>query len=390
MKIVDLALYSPETTSGVRTYIENKIRYVKRQAGNVEHVVMVPSSREQVQMDGHSKIIHVRGVPTFYPKLRLVANIWKAASLIEQESPDVIEVNCQFSLPWAAFLATRKRRVPVVGVYHTDVPECAGAMVNHWGSTIASAFRALARFYEGIIYRHFTRTIIFHAAMAGTLARLGVRQTECIPCGVEVETFSPAKRDPHIHEKLGIRRDRKILLYVGRLSPEKEIQVLLDAQSHLPAEKYAVIIVGDGPEKEAIIRKAASNSDLVYLGHIDRPEELATVYASSDVFVMPGRYETFGMATLEALACGLPVVGIEGCGTGTIITTQTGALAHAGDPADLAAKIVKVASWPRDEARAACRSIAADKYSWDSVFDNYFALYRRLIAEGEPVQARAS
>jgi alpha-1,6-mannosyltransferase len=390
MKIVDLALYSPETTSGVRTYIENKIRYVNARSNGIQHVVLVPAREAGVQVDGCSKIIYVRGVRTFYPKLRLVANVWKAARIIQEEAPDVIEVNCQFALPWAAFLATRKRKVPVVGVYHTDVPECAGALAQKWGRPVASAFRSLARFYEGLIYRHFTRTVIFHAAMAGTLNGLGVHRIDCIPCGVDLATFHPDKRDAHFRENLGIPQRAKILLYVGRLSPEKEIQTLFEAYACLAEGQYVLLIVGDGPEKGTVTNYARAHPGVIFLGHIDRPDELATVYASSDVYVMPGRYETFGMSTVEALACGLPVVGIEGSGTATIVTPQVGALARPGDAQDLAAKISLVASWPREDVRAACRSLASTRYSWSKTFDSYFSLYRRLISDDGRFPAQAS
>jgi alpha-1,6-mannosyltransferase len=390
MKIVDLALYSPETTSGVRTYIENKIRYVNARSNGIEHVVLVPAREARVEVEGRSKIIYLRGVPTFYPKLRLAANVWKAAKIIQEEAPDVIEVNCQFALPWAAFLATRNRKVPVVGVYHTDVPECAGVLVQKWGRPVSSVFRSLARFYEGLIYRHFTRTVIFNAEMAGALNRLGVHRIDCIPCGVDLATFHPDKRDPRFRENLGIPPQAKILLYVGRLSPEKEVQTLLKAYACLPEGQYVLLIVGDGPEEAAMRSYAESHPGVRFLGHMDRPSELAAVYASSDVYVMPGRYETFGMSTVEALACGLPVVGIEESGTGTIVTPGVGALARAGDPQDLAAKISAVASWTDDKVRAACRSRASTSYSWNEIFDRYFSLYRRLISDGGRFQAQAS
>ena len=389
MKIVDLALYSPETTSGVRTYIENKIRYVNALSNGIEHVVLVPAREEGVEVAGRSKVIYLRGVPTFYPKLRIAANVWKAARIIEEEAPDLIEVNCQFALPWAAFLATRNRKVPIVGVYHTDVPECAGALAQKWGRPVASALRSLARFYEGLIYRHFTRTIIFHAAMAGPLNRLGVHRIDCIPCGVDLATFHPDRQDPQFREKFGIPQQAKILLYVGRLSPEKEVQTLLKAHACLPKDQYILLIVGDGPERAVVRSYAKSHPSIRFLGHIDRPDELASVYASSDVYVMPGRHETFGMSTVEALACGLPVVGIEKSGTGTIVTPRVGALARAGDLQDIAAKISAVANWPRDEVRPACRSLASTNYSWTKIFDCYFSLYRRLISgDGRaPLQA---
>src|SRR6266699_1733193 len=107
MKLCDLALYSPEATSGVRTYISAKIAYVGRRQ-DIEHVVVVPGPDPGARLDQRTKVITVPGLKSPYPGVRIGANIPAIAALIERENPDVIELNCQYSLPWAAFLATRK------------------------------------------------------------------------------------------------------------------------------------------------------------------------------------------------------------------------------------------------------------------------------------------
>src|SRR5262252_787677 len=118
MKLCDLALYSPEATSGVRTYISAKIAYVG-QRQDIDHVVVVPGPDPGARLEQRSNVITVPGLKSPYPGVRIGVNIPRIAALIEHENPDVIELNCQYSLPWAAFLATRKTRAPIVGVYHT-------------------------------------------------------------------------------------------------------------------------------------------------------------------------------------------------------------------------------------------------------------------------------
>ena len=97
------------------------------------------------------------------------------------------------------------------------------------------------------------------------------------------------------------------------------------------------MIAGDGPDAPAVTRYAAAHPDVRYLGHVESRTELATAYASADLFVMPGRYETFGMATLEAISSGLPVVGIESSGTATLVPPALGLMTDAGDAGALAA-----------------------------------------------------
>src|SRR5690242_5643302 len=104
MKICDLALFSESSSSGVKTYITSKIDYVQRHA-HLEHVVIVPGAADDVRTAGRSKVIVVRGIPSPYPGVRLALNLTRIAELIEREAPDVIEVNCQYTLAWAAFLA---------------------------------------------------------------------------------------------------------------------------------------------------------------------------------------------------------------------------------------------------------------------------------------------
>jgi alpha-1,6-mannosyltransferase len=379
VKICDLALFSQETSSGVKTYIDSKIDYV-RSRDQFEHVVIVPGRTDRVSVDGRSKVIVVRGTPTFYPGIHVAFNLRRIAALIEHEAPDIIELNCQYTLPWAAFLATRHSRTPIVGIYHTDLPACVGHWARKAGRTIAAAATGLTEFYEGLIYRHCTITIVLNETMIPRLRRLGVDRIRSLPCGVDVAMFHPGRRDVEFRRRLGLRQDQILLLYAGRLSPEKELAVLFEAYDRLPSDRFALLIAGDGPDLGTVIRHANGRPGITYLGHLDSRSALAQTYASSDMFVAPSRYETFGMATLEALASGLPVVGIQGSGTAAMVPAWGGLLARPGDPGDMAAQIAAVATGKLEDLRHARHAYAASRYSWDRVFDEYLSIYRTAIA----------
>jgi alpha-1,6-mannosyltransferase len=378
LKVCDLALFSPSSSSGVRTYIASKIDYV-RERDDLDHVVIVPGDCERVSTEGRSKVIVVRGVPSPYPDVRLGLNLIRIARLIAKEAPDVIEVNCQYTLAWAAFLATRASRAPIVGVYHTDVPACAGHWARRAGTAVASVVERAAEFYMGLIYRHCTMTILLNPAMYERVARLGVSRTRCLPCGVDSSRFTPARRDPAFRQRLGVTSRQKIVFYAGRLSPEKELEVLLAAFERLPHGDFVLAIAGDGPDACDVRRYAGTHPDVRLLGHIDSRGELATAFASSDLFVIPGRHETFGMATLEAISSGLPVVGIANSGTATFVPPWAGVMVAAGDSAGMAAAILTVASWDPVTTRRACHDFASTHFSWRRVLDGYFAAYRELI-----------
>jgi alpha-1,6-mannosyltransferase len=385
MKICDLALFDQASSSGVKTYITSKIRYVGRRP-HLDHVVIVPGAADSVRIEGRSKVISVRGVPSPYPGVFLGVNLVRIARLVEEEAPDVIELNCQYTLPWAAFLATRRSRTPIVGVYHTDVPACARHWARHAGPVVAAAVERLVEFYEGLIYRHCTLTIALNDNMSDRIARLGVRRVRCIPCGVDPETFHPGRRDPRFRERLGISPDQTVIFYAGRLSPEKELDVLFAAFDRLARGTFVLVVAGDGPDASAAAAYAAARPDVRCIGHVESRTDLATAYASADLFVTPGRYETFGMATLEAICSGLPVVGIEGSATASVVPPEGGRMVRAGDAAALADAIVEIATWDAAATREACHRFAANRFPWDRIFDEYVAAYRELAAAPASMQ----
>src|SRR2546423_1671797 len=100
MKLCDLALFSLETSSGVRTYLNNKIDYVRTHPEVSSHVIIVPGRDAGESVHGRSRVITVRGLPSFYPGIYIGINIFRIADIVEREAPDLIEVNCQFSLAW--------------------------------------------------------------------------------------------------------------------------------------------------------------------------------------------------------------------------------------------------------------------------------------------------
>jgi alpha-1,6-mannosyltransferase len=180
---------------------------------------------------------------------------------------------------------------------------------------------------------------------------------------------------------MGIDPESTVLVYAGRLSVEKELDVLFGAFDRLPPGRFTLVIAGDGPNAEATARHAATRPGIHYLGHVESRAELASIYASSDICVSPGRYENFPMAAIEAVAAGLPVVGIRGSGTETFVPPEIGVLATAGDAQEFADAIATVAAWPLDQSRGARHAFAAERYSWDLVIEQYLEVYRRALSE---------
>jgi alpha-1,6-mannosyltransferase len=165
---------------------------------------------------------------------------------------------------------------------------------------------------------------------------------------------------------------------------------LFDAFKRLPRERFVLVLAGDGPEVANVRHRAEADPRVKYIGHLESRDELATAYASADVFVAPGRFETFGMSTLEAMCSGLPIVGIKSSGTASFVPPNVGVMAPAGDAASVAMAILDLAARNRTLTSEICHRIASSRYSWDRVFDRYFAAYAELIGTSAAPMAEAT
>jgi len=193
--------------------------------------------------------------------------------------------------------------------------------------------------------------------------------------------YSPAKRSDSIRERFGIR-EKHIVLYVGRIAPEKDVQLALEAFAQLPAalrEQAHLLIVGDGP----LLRKLSDTNPagVTFAGFMEG-EELAEVYASCDLFLFPSATETFGNVVLEAMASGLPVIGARAGGVQHLIAHgQTGYLCeakHADAFLTHTAQLLSDAdlrAMMGEQAREAALS-----RSWDQIFGQLLASFRQVAS----------
>jgi glycosyltransferase involved in cell wall biosynthesis len=161
-------------------------------------------------------------------------------------------------------------------------------------------------------------------AMMEQLEQHGIERIALWPGGVDTARFHPDRRSEAMRARLtGGHPENSLLIYVGRLSAEKDIERLKPILEALPDTRLA--LVGDGPHRKVLEEYFAGMP--VYLAGFLRGQELAEAYASSDVFVMPSRTETLGLVVLEAMSSGLPVVGARAGGIPEMIVDgETGAL----------------------------------------------------------------
>jgi alpha-1,6-mannosyltransferase len=215
------------------------------------------------------------------------------------------------------------------------------------------------------------------------------------PMGVDTARFDPLFRDPALRRDLLARAGGTswsvLLFYAGRLSPEKNVGLLIETLARLARRRprdYRLVIAGDGPLANQLREEAdrCAPGRVLFTGAIADANVLATHYASADVFVHPNPKEPFGIAPLEAMASGVPVV-LPNAGGVLSYASAANAWLASPDAASFADAIVAAATHP-EPARILAGRYTAQLHDWPAVARRWFALYDDLIARQRPGTAR--
>lgn len=305
--------------------------------------------------------------------------------IVARERPDIIEVGSPFLAPWLVQRALRPapESCAVVGYFHADARQ---VYVEHGLRALPGPARNglgdLLDRHLSRAYRAMAATIAATPGAAKVLRDLGIDNVRLIPLGTNPEVFHPDRRDPAWRNGIGVGPGCRIALYVGRLSSDKRLDVMLGA---LPALHQAtgihVVLVGEGHLRGELQAFARKHPDLLTVlpFEADRPR-LARIYASADLYLAPFPNETFGLATVEAMASGLPVVGVNSGGTADLLGGAPWArLYHPGDSADLSRAVQDVLAQDLRALGRQARETARTRFSWEQTFSSLFALYRDLV-----------
>ncbi len=374
MRICDLTTLWIDggTCGGVNTYLAEKARYLAQRC-SAEHVIVVPGEHTRKQRFYGSTLYTIKSprLPT-NPWHRVLWNHSAVTRILQDELPSVVEVDCAYRLGKVAADTLRSWNVPIIGFYHVHLPTfIARPAVSRFGSTVSRVTERLAWEYVRYCNRHCDRLIVTSHDIHERLSAEGFTKLEYVPLGVNLELFRPEANGNGY---------AVTLLFVGRLSPEKDLDVLIDAFKLLASRgDYRLNIVGEGPLRGRLERRAAGDPRIAFLGSLEYGEDLARIYASADVFALPSPNETFNLAVLEALASGIPVVAARQGGPVNIVHPGFGALAEPGNAADLAAKIEKVVAEKTGGARR-CREYVEQNFSWERTFKRLLSIYGEVIA----------
>jgi alpha-1,6-mannosyltransferase len=363
MRIVRLANFVTPRSGGLRTSLrELGAGYL---AAGHDPVLIIPGDRDSDQVTGQGRVITLRGprVP-FLGGYRVLLGRERVARLLAELEPDSLEVSDRTTLRWTGGWA-RRQAVPSVMVSH----ESLAALVSFTpapGRAADLLNRRTAASYGTVVCTTGWAAAEFERIGAGNVIRA--------PLGVDLSTFAPraaGEKEPGI-----------LLVHCGRLSAEKKPQRSLTTLATLRTAglNARLVIAGDGPLRSRLERGAAARRlPVTFTGFLPGPAPVAELLASADVVLAPGPAETFGLAALEALACGTPVV-VSAESALPEVTGDAGA-AVAGE--DLAAGVLDLLSRPEAGRRAAARA-RAEQFGWPASVSAFLAVHTSAAAERVP------
>jgi alpha-1,6-mannosyltransferase len=362
--LVDTTLFFSPTSGGVRRYLLAKHAWLHART-TVEHTLLVPGPSDR----GHRGSL----VQLASPRIpwgggyRLPWRLGEFAARLRSLAPDLVEAADPYQVGWIAARVAERLRVPSVAFCHSDLVALLGGRVG------SGAARAAGR-YLRTLYSRYDLVLAPSRIVVERLRDVGVQHATAQPLGVDVGTFAPARADPALRSSLCLPRGTRLLVFAGRLAPEKNLDELY-ATVRLLGAPYHLLVIG-GAERS----RPHPRVDVV--PYERDPRRLAGWLATADAHVHAGRVETFGLVTLEAMACGLPVVAYEAGALPEIVDPSVGVLAPPHGARALAAAVVALFERPQAPMRAAARDRVVREFTWDQTLSRQLRHYAALLQRG--------
>src|SRR5262245_11075853 len=392
------------TSGGINTFYRAILEGAGRRQRQIR--IVVPGEKDLVEEVGEfGRIFHVRSprAPFFDRRYRLLLPHTylppfgkRLQKILRTEMPDLVEVCDKYSVSWIAGLLRRGwlpgvERPVLVGMSCERMDDNISAFLSS-----GSAGKRWSRFYLGQFYiplfdYHIANSPYTADELCQAMVSRHEREVYVRPMGAEIDILSSlcpseATRNRLLDQFSHTRpagKQAKLLLYVGRLSPEKNIELLIETLirlSSVEGEDFRLLIAGSGPMAEEFDRIAQVRvpGRINVLGHLINRNELADVYANCDAFLHPNPREPFGIAPLEALAAGLPLIAPKSGGVLSYADETNSWLARP-DAESFAQAVLEVFASPgiRKAKMARARS-TAEQLSWERVTGEFFELYDEL------------
>ena len=307
----------------------------------------------------------------YYPELQLnLPPITEIMDWADRQQFDAIHISTPGPMGLAGWIVAKMLRVPILGTYHTDFPAYVERLTGDHrmaGGTVK---------YMQWFYRQMANVFSRSHEYRASLLKLGVEEPKLrttLP-GINTDKFNPKHRDESIWQRRGIGEPKRIL-YVGRISVEKNLPLLVEAYRRLVSSRkdVALVVAGDGPYLETM-RQALAGTPAYFLGY-QNDSQLGTLYASSDLFVFPSRTDTLGQVVMEAQASGVPVLVSDEGGPKEMMDDGVTGHVLPGDDAALWCKTIDdlLNDEPRRQRMVRTAPQRIQRFSLETTFESFWA-----------------
>ena len=326
----------PPEVNGVAMTLAKLVQGLSHRNHDVQLIRPRQTKTESPLNDSSLEEVLMRGMPIpRYPELKL--GLPSKKTLVKTwtlRRPDVVHIATEGPLGWSALQAAKVLKLPVTSDFRTNFQSYSKHYGGGWLRKPIVAY--LRKFHNATAC-----TMVPTRELMRTLSENGFVNLKVVSRGVDTKLFNISKRDKSLRSSWGATEKTKVLISVGRMAPEKNLEQVLktyEALKHTDQE-FKLVMVGDGPLKDQFQQRYP---DIIFPGMLSQPN-LAVYYASSDLFVFPSQTETFGNVTLEALASGIPVLAFDCAAARDWVQTGiNGWLVAESNPEGFAAQAVAV------------------------------------------------
>jgi glycosyltransferase involved in cell wall biosynthesis len=351
---------------GIVTRLRHTVDHLQRQGHQV--LVFCPDGGVQEHCGAE-----VYGVPAFpfppYPELKMALPRPAIGHALRRFQPDLIHVVNPAVLGLGGIFWAKVLKIPLVASYHTHLPKY---LPHYKLAHLEGLLWTLLR----LGHNRALLNLCTSSVMVAELAAHGIQRTDLWQRGVDTETFHPSTANPAMRDRLTQGHPQApLLIYVGRLGAEKDIERIKPILAGIPGARLA--IVGDGPHRVAL-EEIFRDTPTYFVGYL-AGRELSSAYAVADAFVFPSRSETLGLVLLEAMAAGCPVVAAKAGGIPDIVTD--GVNGYLFDPEDEAHSIA-VTRRMLEEGRSAMAArvrLEAERWNWAAATAQLVDYYQQAI-----------
>ncbi len=358
---------------GIVTRLTKTIEYLVK---NGDEVIVFCPEGCPTEHKG-AKVVGVAAMPLpLYPELKLGLPGPAVSDALDEFKPDLIHVVNPAVLGLGGIWLAKTNNIPLIASYHTHLPK----YLEHYGMGMLEPllWELLKAAHNQALLNLCTST-----AMVSELESKGIKRTALWQRGVDTESFRPEFRNNKMRAKLLGKYDNtnSLLIYVGRLSAEKQIERIKPVLEEIP--NVCLALVGDGPYRNQL-EKIFENTKTNFIGYLSG-KELASAYASGDIFLFPSSTETLGLVLLEAMAAGCPVIGANKGGIPDIINDGINGCLYNPDLEDNgksslieATKRILDNKEKKEEMRIAARE-EAEKWDWNQATLQLKNFYRDVL-----------